>query len=256
MAGGLNPWGAVLGRWAAQIWGLAVHLVAGVLGRVALAPLVLPAPAWAVLRTSRTLALGAAGLALALALVRTVWPAGRAGGALTVVGRAVAGGLWMLLLPQVPAALLAVNNALVAALRPEGGLPAAVSAPTAVLTPALTLLLGIASAALAGYLAVFYAARAVEVVLLGALGPWMVLWWWAGGRPDGVGRWARELVAAVFVQSAHALLLRLLVLLWQAPGTAGSRPLFTAGVLWAMTQAPSLLRRSLGLGPGGTLPRW
>lgn len=172
---------------------------------------------------------------------------------LQLVERAVTGMFLSWLTVPLVRFLLAVNNAVVSATGVGNAhLVPPHDAASPLLGPLLAALVAAASALLTVYLGVFYALRAVEIVVLAGILPWFVCWWALSADGGPLGRLSRELVVAVFIQSAHAAVFWLYLHLVLEPGLAGFEAI---GMLYYMTRMPGQVRRLLGVG-GGTRGVW
>ncbi|MBX5467755.1 MAG: hypothetical protein K6U14_09745 [Firmicutes bacterium] len=169
-----------------------------------------------------------------------------------VLVRTVGAGLVAVAAAPVTQWMLALNNAVVAAVvGSAGSWPAgqAVSLGTLLAAPLLAMTLVLLGFGLSLYLGLFYAWRALEVAVLTAVLPWLALYGLGGGDDGAFRRGAADLVAAVFIQSLHAGAFWLAARLIAQGGSLGSE-LEAVGVLWFMTRLPGQLRRWLGQGRG------
>ncbi len=213
------------------------------------------APASQLFALSRDVVTAGLAMATGWSLLATMWPVSfgwRNDTPGRLVGRVLTAGLLTWLVVPGTRWLLQLNNQIVAGLVARGGTPHMISGSQAVLSPLISTLIVMVSALLLVYLGIFYAMRTVEIYILTALGPWMIGWWAVSGDPSLTGRWIREVIAAIFVQSAQAAVFWLyLHVIWDAQVSGFE----SIGVLVFMSRIPDQLRRLLNAGGGFSL-RW
>ncbi len=219
------------------------------------APLAWVAPASQLFVLSRDVVIAGLALATGWSLLATMWPVGlgwREDTPGRLVGRVLTAGLLNWLVVPGVSWLLRLNNQVVVGLVARGATPHLLHGSHQLLSPLVSTLIVIVSAVLLVYLGIFYAMRTVEIYVLTALGPWMIGWWAVSGDPSLTGRWLRETMAAIFVQSAQAAVFWLyLHVIWDAQVSGFE----TVGVLVFMSRIPDQLRRLLNAGGGFSL-RW
>lgn len=253
MTGSLFPslnWGTLIGRWILQ---QTLHLDTVLFRSVIFVPLHWSASATRLFGISRDMAVALLAVAMCWGIIRAMWPVG--GGGLVappgeIIARAVTAlALGMLALPLIQW-LLAVNNAIVGGLVMGPQSVTAVDSNLALYSPLLGIVMIGLTVCLLIYLGLFYALRSVEIFVLTALAPWVVLFWIISPGGGGMRRLMAELMVAIFVQSVHAAVFWLFVREF-SQGTGVVSALESVGVLWYMTKIPGQLRRLCGLGGTG-----
>lgn len=242
-----------LSRWA---WQQLATLTGKGLERTIFAPLPFPQVVVTLYHFSRDTALASMGLVMVVTMIGAMWPAvtlpisqhpvSHALERLVTAALIGLSGLWFVRM------LVSLNDRAVASLVHNAGALQASAAPTGVLSPLVVLLVALALIILMLYLAVFYAARMIEVYVLVAAIPWFALVWAAGRNDAPLSTLIRELVVVVFVQTVHA------GAFWLALEMMGSRALGASSVFlelalfWYMTKIPAQFRRLAGAGMGVT----
>lgn len=255
-----GPMGSLLTALAGWVWSTLDQALFGLLDAVVFHPLTWPPLAGQIFAASRNLALALMAAAVAWALLTGMWPGGFRYSAWVpapALERVVVGAVWVAVWQPAVTALLTLNNALVAALvASPPTLVGAFSPAGALLSPLLGLGLALLVVVLAGYLAVFYALRTVEILVLLGLGPLVAVAWTAAGHDAWLANYWREMLVAIFVQTAHAMAFWLFArLLAEQPGSLGGAFL-AAGALWYMAALPGQLRRLVGAAPSGGRRLW
>ncbi|NMP22574.1 hypothetical protein [Sulfobacillus harzensis] len=242
-----------LSRWA---WQQMVRLAGKGLKHTLFAPLPWPSAVMHLYSISRDAALGTVGVVLLVAVLRSMWPELALPGLrlplpvvlerlLTAALMATAG-IWAVRM------MLTLNNAAVAAIIGGAGSLASGAAPQGSLSPLAVLLTALALIGIVLYLAVFYAARMIELYLLTAAIPWFAMAWAAFGDDRAIGNLLRELVVVVFVQTLHAACFWLAVQLVGSRSLGNSTIFLEVALFWYMTRVPAQFRRLAGAGWGVT----
>jgi len=203
----------------------------------------------------RTVVLGGLAAVAGWGILATMWPGLWVGGIapspLRLLQRVVSVGfLSWLVVPGIQW-LLQVNNAVVSGLMATlEGMHPPLTANQEVLSPLLSAIIVVATAVLLVYLGIFYALRMVEIFILTALSPIALAWWGVTGDQSTAGRWFRELLVAIFIQSVHAAVFWLYFrLIWNAELSEFE----AVGVLFYMIRIPDQLRRILGVSGGRSM---
>lgn len=240
-----------LSRWA---WQQMVGLAGDGLRQWVFWPIEWPPAVTELYAMSRNLAWAAAGLAVVVTVMRTMWPELRIAGSrgttplflerLATAGLISAAGLWGVEM------MVKVNNAAVSALIRNAAVWRPGAAPSGVLSPLVVLLMALALMGLMLYLSVFYAVRAIELYVLTAAIPWFALAWSTRTDDMLLGALVRELVAVVFIQTFHAAAFWLSVQLIGAHGSGVPGTFMALALLWFMTKLPGQFRRLVGAGGG------
>lgn len=257
---GAHSVSSVLNAIAGWLWSNLIHFGGQLFTDLVLAPVNWAQAASALYVLSRNLAWMVSGVLLVWALLRAMWPelGDNSGGhaPAVVLHRAIAaalitgGGLYAV------QGLLAINNAIVAEL---GGVKlghAQWAGSALTLSPLFALVAAAVLVALLFYLGVFYALRTIEIFLLTALLPWLAVWWIQSADDSLLRNAARELLAAIFIQSLHAGAFWLFVRLAGTGGSSLATPFEAVGVLWYMTKLPEQFRRLLGTGGRAAFWPW
>ncbi|MCY0897664.1 MAG: hypothetical protein OWU33_01800 [Firmicutes bacterium] len=237
-----------LSQWA---WRQVAMNLTWLLRRFVLYPLGWPAVVSQFYRMSQDLA-GTVAVALILAsLLRLMWPEvtlqGMRWSTRALLERLVTAALLAVVGPWVVQVLLRVNNALVQQLLAPSAI-SGLTAPQGVLSPLVAGFASLALLVLMLYLAVFYAVRAIEIYLLTASIPWLLLWWATQGDDVILSRVVKEFIVVIFVQSMHAAALWLAFHLLGALAWQGV--FWELALLWWMTKLPGELRHLMGAVPG------
>jgi hypothetical protein len=246
-----NPVLAVINGVSQWAWRQVAVNSTWLLRRFVLYPLGWPAVVSRFYQMSQALA-GTVAVALVLiSLLRIMWPEvtlhGMRWSTRAFLERLVTAALLSIASPWLVQVLLRVNNALVQQLL----VPSAISglrAPEGVLSPLVVGFASLALLVLILYLAVFYAVRAIEIYLLTAAIPWLLLWWATQGDDVILGRVVKEFIVVIFVQSMHAAALWLAFHLLGALAWQGV--FLELALLWWMTKLPGELRHLMGALPG------
>ena len=184
-----------------------------------------------------------------------LWPGGVAPSPLRMLQRVLTAAILTWLVVPAVQWILEVNNAIVREILASAqGFAPTITTGQALLSPLLSGLIVIVSALLLVYLGIFYALRVVEIFVLTALSPVMLAWWGVTGDANGLGRWGREVLIAIFIQSIHAAVFWLYLHLVYSTEISQFE---AVGVLFYMTRVPEQVRRLLGSpGVGSVLMPW
>ncbi|MCY0878667.1 MAG: hypothetical protein OWU84_07000 [Firmicutes bacterium] len=222
-----------------------------ILRRYVMHPLGWPPVLTSFYHLSQALAASLALAVLLVALLRLMWPnlsiTGVSGTIRGLLERLVTGALVAVAGPWMVHVMLEINNALVGQLTSSLAV-AGLRSPQGLLSPLVVGMVALALFALMIYLAVFYAARAVEIYLLTAMIPWVLLWWATQGDEVVLGRFFKELVVVIFVQSVHAATLWLI---YRIAGAFSWEGVFLElALFWWMTRVPAEIRYLVGASSG------
>lgn len=245
----------LISQWILQ---QTAHLSLVAFREVIFRPLRWPVAATQLFTMIRTLVMAGLATLVGWTLLGTMWPALLIGSLdrmspWKIIERAITVGfLCWAVIPAIQW-LLVVNNQMVLALVDSVTVSRALSPAASGLSPIISALIVLVSAVLLLYLGVLYALRTIEIFVLTALAPMVLAWSGLTGDQGPTGRWVREMLVAIFVQSVHAAVYWLyLSLLWSARVSE-----FEAiGVLLYMIRIPTQLRRLLGLSGGNSLGLW
>lgn len=240
-----------LSRWA---WQQLATLAGKGLERTIFAPLPFPQAVVALYHLSRDTALASVGLVMVVVVIGSMWPEfalpiphhplSQSLERLVTAALIALAGLWIVRI------LVGLNNRAVATLIQNAGELQAGAAPTGVLSPLVVLLVAIALIVLMLYLAVFYAARMIEIYVLVAAIPWFALVWAARRDDAPLSTLSRELVVVVFVQTVHAGAFWLAFEMMGSHALGASNVFLELALFWYMTKIPAQFRRLAGAGLG------
>ncbi len=240
-----------LSRWA---WQQLATLTRKGLERTIFAPLPFPHVVVTLYHFSRDTALASVGLVVVVMMIGSMWPGvtlprsrfpvSHSLERLVTAALIALAGLWFVRM------LVSLNDRAVASLVYNASELQAGAAPTGVFSPLVVLLVAFALILLMLYLAVFYAARMIEVYVLVAAIPWFALVW-ATRRDDApLATLIRELVVVVFVQTVHAGAFWLALQMMGSHALGASSVFLELALFWYMTKIPAQFRRLAGAGVG------